>query len=155
MKRRFPVVSAIVSLSFGLATAVAAQTATTVAVPLAGTVFGLPESVYFSGTAQISVRPAEDTAPGAKPRLIVSIDLGDVSGRGLSTGATYTVNGQASLTRRFTPSDTVQLTFPFFVRGAVATAQARTAVASFTFSYDPATGALTAANAFLAAPTPG
>jgi hypothetical protein len=152
MNTRSLVVAAVVSFSFASAPAVLAQAATSTAVPVAGTVFGLPESVYFSGTAHIAVRPAADTVPGAPPRLVVSLDLGDVTGRGLSTGATYVVNGQANLTRRFARVDTVQLTFPFFVQGSEPTARARTAVATFTLSYDAATGALTAAKAFLAAP---
>ena len=52
-------VPAILLLSF--TPALGALAPTTVSVPVAGTVFGLPESVFFSGTALITVRPAEAT----------------------------------------------------------------------------------------------
>src|SRR2546423_10989203 len=81
------VVSAVFLLSF--APSLRALAPSSVAIPIAGTVFGLPESVFFSGTAKITVRPAESEAPGAAPRMIVSIDLGDLTGKGLSTGNVY------------------------------------------------------------------
>jgi hypothetical protein len=124
----------------------------TVEIPIAGTVFGLPESVFFSGTAQITVRPAEDDAPGAAPRMIVSIDLGDLNGRGLSTGKVYVTGGLIRLTRRLVRGDVIQATVPFFVRGAAPADGGRTAVASFSFDYDITTGSLTSARAALAAP---
>jgi hypothetical protein len=152
MKMRRLLIPAILSLSFGFAPALTALTPSTVTVPIAGTVFGLPESVFFSGTAQISVRPAEDDGPGARPRLIISIDFGDLSGRGLSTGRSYVAGGQINLTRRLTPGDVIEATFPFFLRGGGPTDPGRTAVASFRFDYDVATGALTSARASCAAP---
>ncbi|TMB26745.1 MAG: hypothetical protein E6J61_21330 [Deltaproteobacteria bacterium] len=145
-------VPAILLLSF--TPALGALAPTTVSVPVAGTVFGLPESVFFSGTALITVRPAESDAPGAAPRMVVSIDLGDLTGKGLSTGNVYVTGGLISLTRRLVPGDVIQATVPFFVRGASPTAMGRTAVASFSFDYDITTGALTSARAALAAPAP-
>jgi hypothetical protein len=152
MKTRRLLVPAILSLSFGFAPALTALTPTTVTVPIAGTVFGLPESVFFSGTAQISVRPAEDDAPGARPRMVISIDLGALSGRGLSTGSSYVAGGQINLTRRLGHGDVIEATFPFFLQGSGPTAAGRTAVASFSFDYDVATGALTSARASCSAP---
>jgi hypothetical protein len=145
-------VVAILSLSSGFALfARAVAAADTLTVPIAGTAFGLPESVYFSGTAKLSVKPTSIRLPGAKRRLVVSIDLHGISGRGLSTGATYLATAEANLTRPFGPSDVVELTFPFAVAGSPATAVGRTAVAIFNFTYDPSTGALTAATASVAA----
>ena len=149
--RRWLIV-AILSLSLGPVPLIA-QTAGTVSVPIAGTVFGLPESVFFSGTARITVRPAQaDVA--AVPRVVVSIDLGDLSGKGLTTGTVYSAGGQFNLTRPLVAGDVIQATIPFFVRGSGPTAPGRTAVASFSFDYDIATGALTSARASLAAPAP-
>jgi len=127
-------------------------TPSTVAIPIAGTVFGLPESVFFSGTAQITVRPAQSDVPGAAPRMVVSIDLGDLTGKGLSTGSVYLTGGLINLTRRLVRGDVIQATVPFFVRGSPPAARGRTAVASFSFDYDITTGALTSARAALAAP---
>jgi hypothetical protein len=150
MNTRRWLVPAILFLSF--ASASSALDPSSVAVPIAGTVFGLPESVFFSGTAQITVRPAESDVPGTGPRMVVSIDLDEVVGRGLSTGNVYVTGGLIKLTRRLVRGDVIRATIPFFVRGSAPTARGRTAVASFSFDYDITTGALTSANAALAAP---
>jgi hypothetical protein len=149
MNTRRWLVPAILFLSF--APASRALDPSSVAVPIAGTVFGLPESVFFSGTAQITVRSAESDVPGVGPRMVVSVDLGDLVGTGLSTGDVYVTGGLINLTRRLVPGDVIRATIPFFVRGAGPTAKGRTAVASFSFDYDITTGALTSARAALAA----
>jgi hypothetical protein len=143
MNTRRWLVTAILFLSF--APPSSALGPSSVDVPIAGTVFGLPESVFFSGTAQITVRPDA-------PRMVVSIDLGDLVGKGLSTGKVYVTGGLINLTRRLVRGDAIQATIPFFVRGAGPAARGRTAVASFSFDYDITTGALTSAKAALAAP---
>jgi hypothetical protein len=150
------VLSILILSSAGLAAAGAfAQTAlvpTSSVVSIAGTVTGLPESVYFTGPAQISTRPAPGRIAGATAHVVVSIDLRQLSGRGLSTGATYVSSGQANLTRLFAASDLIELTFPFYQSGAAADSPARTGVATFALAYDVTTGALTAAVATIAAP---
>jgi hypothetical protein len=150
MNMRRWLVPAILFLSF--APPSKALKPSTVSVPIAGTVFGLPESVFFSGTAQITVRPAESDVPGTAPRMVVSIDLGDLVGTGVSTGNVYLTGGLINLTRRLVKGDVIRATIPFFVRGSAPTARGRTAVASFSFDYDVRTGALTSARAALAAP---
>ena len=150
MNTRRCLVPAILFLPF--APASRALDPSNVAVPIAGTVFGLPESVFFSGTAQITVRPAESDVPGTVPRVVVAIDLGDLVGKGLSTGDVYVTGGLIRLTRSLVKGDVIHATIPFFVRGSGPTAKGRTAVASFSFDYDITTGALTSARAALAAP---
>ena len=145
-------VPATLSLSFASVPALAAQTDSSVNVPISGTVTGLPESVSFSGSAHITVRPAPDNTPGPLFRVAVSIELGHITGHGSSTGTIYVLSGQADLTRRFAASDVVQVTFPFSARGAAATAGSRTALVTFAFTYDLNTGALVAAKASLDAP---
>jgi hypothetical protein len=144
--------AAILSLSVGMAPALHAQAASAMAVPIAGTISGLPESVSFSGTAQLVVQEAMDNTPGSVPRLVVSIILNGVSGHGLTTGATYVLNGQTTLTRQFVATNVVEVTFPFSVRGSGPTASTGTAVASFSFHYNLGTGQIVSANASLAAP---
>src|SRR5256885_3227917 len=116
MNTRHWIVPAVLLVSF--APSLRALAPSTVAIPIAGTVFGLPESVFFSGTARITVRPAVSDIPGAGPRMIVSIDLGDLTGKGLSSGNVYLTGGLVNLTRRLVPGDVIQATIPFFVRGA-------------------------------------
>jgi hypothetical protein len=143
-------IAAVLLLSF--ATAVHALTPSTVNVPIAGTVFGLPESVFFSGTARITVRPAESDVPGRPGAVVVEIDLSDLSGRGLSTGAVYSAGNQVHLTRRLLPKDAIETTLPFALSGSAPTAARRTAVARFNLQYDMPSGLLTGATASLAAP---
>jgi hypothetical protein len=100
----------------------------------------------------ITVRPAQSDVPGIAPRMVVAIDLGDLIGTGLATGNVYVAGGLINLTRRLVKGDVIRTTIPFFVRGSAPTARGRTAVASFSFDYDIKTGALTSANASLAAP---
>jgi len=149
MNTRRWLIPAILFLSF--APASKALKPSTVAIPIAGTVFGLPESVFFSGTAEITVRSAETDVPGGSARMVISIDLGDVTGTGLSTGDVYVTGGLVRLTRRWVKGDVIRATIPFFVKGSAPTARGRTAVATFSFDYDVTTGALTSANAALAA----
>jgi len=153
MKTAQWLVPAVLSLSLGFAPAVHAQAASKT-VPIAGTVSGQPESVSFSGAARIDVTEAADNLSGSVPRMVVSITLIDVSGRGSSTGATYLLSGQTTLTRRLSANDLIEVTFPFFVRGSPAVAVTRTAVASLSYSYDPKSGRLVSADASLAAPKP-
>ena len=155
MNTRRWLVVAILSLSSGLALAVrSAATVTTLTVPVAGIVSGVPESVSFSGTAQVSAQPTSIRIPGGHRKFVVSVDLQGVSGRGLTTGATYLAGAQPNLTRPFGPSDVVELTFPFAPAGTPATAVVRTAVVTFNLAYDASTGTLIAATASLAAPKP-
>jgi hypothetical protein len=155
MKTRNFAVLAVLFLSFGFApslVAVPTLVPSSVSVPVAGVVFGLPESVFFTGTAQISVRPADADAPGAIRRVVVSIDLGELSGVGLSSRTAYVAGGLVNLTRALKPGDVLQTTIPFTTRGGdVSTA--RTALATFALKFDMASGMLTAATAFVTAST--
>ena len=112
--RKF-LVPAILSFSFAFApslNAVPGIVPSSITVPIGGIVFGLPESVFFTGTAQIDVKPSEADAPGAVRRVVVSIDLGELTGRGLSTGASYTAGGLTTLMRVLRPHDLIEATIP-------------------------------------------
>src|SRR5262245_14463293 len=126
--------TALVLASVGLVSAGAiAQTAaapapmvpTSTVVTISGTVSGLPESVFFTGPVQVSTRPAPGRISGATAHVVVSIDLTQLSGRGLSTGRTYVSSGQANLTRVLDASDLIEITFPFFPTGAAPASPAR------------------------------
>ena len=150
MRQRFftPVVlSLLVGIAGGLVsggTSALAAT-TTLVIPIAGTVDGLPESVSLSGKVQIQSRMVTDPDFGTPPAVILSIDFLVVSGRGLSTGTRYVASGEQHLRRTLVPSDLVEITFPFFPQGARGAAQARPGLASFTMSFDVTTGRLTGA----------
>ncbi len=118
---------------------------TTLVIPIAGTVDGLPESVSLSGKVQIQSRMVTDPDFGTPPAVILSIDFLSVFGQGLSTGARYVVAGEQVLRRMLAPSDLVELTFAFFPQGPDGALLARPALASFSMSFDVTTGNLTGA----------
>lgn len=110
-------------------------------VPVSGIVSGSPESVKFSGNAKVGTRLAPDPDFGS-PSLVVSIDLSGISGVGSSTGTKYVVSGPEIVQKRLAPSYTVDLTFPFYKSGTSGTSGARSGAASFSFSVNSATGAV-------------
>jgi len=156
MNPRKLLIPAILSFSFAFAPslkAVPALVPSSISIPVGGIVFGLPESVSFTGTAQIDVKPAEADAPGAVRRVVVFIDFGQLTGRGVSTGATYTAGGLMVITRVLSPSDVIEATLPFSISGSSPTAPTRTAVARFNFRFNMTDGTISAVTASVAAST--
>jgi hypothetical protein len=113
-------------------------------VPIAGIVSGQPESVAFSGQAQIRSRLAPDPDFGS-PTFVLTIDLSGVSGVGSSTKAKYVVSTQAIVQRRVAGSHRLEVTFPFMKSDSTDLTSARSAVASFAVDFDVNTGAVTGA----------
>jgi hypothetical protein len=97
--------------------------------------------VKFSGTAKVGTRLAPDPDFGS-PSLVVSIDLSGISGVGSSTGTKYVVSGPEIIQKRLAPSYTVDMTFPFYKNGTPGTSGARSGAATFSFSVDGTTGAV-------------
>src|SRR6266478_6045115 len=63
-------------------------------IPVSGIVSGQPESVKFSGKAQVSSELVLDTSKfNLPPAVILTVDLSGVSGTGSSSGARYTARG--------------------------------------------------------------
>ena len=125
-------------------------TASTSGVAIRGIVTGQPESVSFSGQAQVSSRLVQDPDFG-NPVLLLTVNLGSVSGVGQSTKAKYVVPTPERVQRHLAPSHDVEITFPF-VRNGTDGSSARTGVASFALSFDPSTGAVTSATGKVASP---
>lgn len=117
-------------------------------VSVSGTVSGSPESVKFSGRATVGTRLAPDPDFGS-PSLVVSIDLSSVSGVGSSTRTKYVIGGPEIVQKRLAPSYTVDITFPFYKSGTNGTTGARSGAASFSFSVDGATGAISSAEGII------
>ena len=138
------VLSLLVAMLGGLLGGTSALADSSVAVAISGTVDGSPESVYLSGLAQItSAFVKTDPKFNHPPRVILTIDLHNVSGRGLATGATYVTTGQDEMLRRLVASDLIEMTFPFYASGPGGSASARTGLASFRLNFNVTTGALT------------
>jgi len=124
-----------------------------VAVAIFGTVDGAPEGVYVSGVAQITSTVMKVGPKFNHPRsVMLSIDLHDVSGQGLSTGATYVTESQEDVMRPLVASDQVEITFPLYSAGLGGLTSARAGLASFTLTFDVSTGALTGGTATISTP---
>lgn len=126
-------------------------TATAALVSIKGTVSGLPESVAFSGQAQLNANVVTDPDFGAPPTVVLSLDLSKVTGVGVSTGKKYVTSNQEILNRGLTAADTVQFTFPFLPSGGSAMSS-RVGLASFNLSFDVNTLKLTGATGAIGSP---
>jgi len=163
MKMRLPVgpivVSFLVMALSGLvllaeAPARAALAPTVALIPASGIVSGQPESVKFSGQAQVSSELVLDTSKfNTPPAVILTFDLSNVSGTGSATGAKYAVGGKGtSVYRQLVSADTVEITFPFSRGTTLSASSSRSGVVSFALSFDLSTGAITRGTASIAAP---
>jgi hypothetical protein len=140
MKRRAffgPAALLVAGLAGGVPAAHAAQD---IVVPITGIVSGQPESVSFSGQAQINCRLVRDPDFG-RPSVLLRIDLSGVSGVGSSTNASYVVSSMELVQRRLARSHVVVVTFPFAAADGSGTP--RSAVAAFTLDFDVNTGGVT------------
>jgi len=153
------VLSLVVVVLSGLAwwagTPARAAFAPTIAlIPASGIVNGQPESVKFSGRAQVSSELVLDTSKfNVPPAVILIFDLSNVSGIGSSTGAKYVAGGSGtSVYRPLVSNDTVEITFPFSRGTTMSTTSARSGVASFALGFDLNTGAITSGTANIAGP---
>lgn len=126
---------------------VSAATPNTTTVAYSATVHGQPEDVQLSGSVLISTLVVRDPDFGRPPKVIVTVDFSNVTGQGLSTKTKYVAGGNQVLTRPLVSPDVIRVVFPFYARGTNGTTGARSAEASFTLSYDLATGTPTGAAA--------
>ena len=136
-----------------LATTTAARAASPVTIPISGTVDGSPERVAVSGLARItSTLVKSDAKFHHPPRVILDFDLRGVSGTGISTRTRYVTRGRDELLRLLVPSDVIEVTFPLQPHTRKGFTEARSALASFTLSFDVNTGALTGGTGTISAP---
>jgi hypothetical protein len=99
------------------------------------------ETVVFGGQASISGKVIQDTDFGSPPVLEITLDLGNVKGKGLRTGKTYVVSSQITLRRPLRAFEPVDVSFTFAMDGEPL--QARSATASFGIYYSAAKGMTT------------
>jgi hypothetical protein len=117
----------------------------TIAVPIAGTVAGTPESVSFSGQATVASKIAPDPDFN-QPTIMLTIDLGRVGGVGAHTRARYAISGPEVQNRSVTASDLLEFSFPFAKSGADLS-ETRSGTALFALTIDITTGAVVSARA--------
>ena len=132
----------------------AAFAPTVALIPVSGIVTGQPESVKFSGQAQVSSELVLDTSKfNLPPAVILVFDLSNVSGIGSSTGSKYVAGGNGTnVYRQLVSNDTVEITFPFSRGTTMSMPSARSGILSFALSFDMNTGAITTGTANIAAP---
>jgi hypothetical protein len=132
-------------------TSTALATSSAVGVSIKGIVSGKPESVAFSGQAQIKSRLVRDPDFN-RPSLLLTIDLGSVSGVGSSTSATYVIPAKELVQRGLAASQLVEITFPFLKSSSTDLTSARSGVASFALDFNVDTGEVTNARAKISSP---
>jgi hypothetical protein len=159
MKTRRPlfarvVISLLVAMLGGLLGGPSALADSSVAIAISGTVDGSSESVYVSGLAQItSTLVKTDPKFNHPPRVILSVDLSNVTGKGLRSGATYVTKSQDELLRPLVPSDQIAMAFPLYPNTTIGFRSARAGLASFNLSFDVTTGNITGGTATVSTPS--
>ena len=127
-------------------------TSTAALVSITGIVSGVPESVSFSGQAQLNANVVTDPDFGNPPTVVLSVDLSNVSGVGSSTGTKYVTSNQEILTRPLGATDAVQFTFPFYRSGSSALPSSPVGLVSFNLKFNLNTLKLIGASGAIASP---
>jgi hypothetical protein len=111
---------------------VRAGPASSIVVPVSGTVTDAAGSVALSGQAAIESTLVQDETGGA-PSVILSIHMTNLTGQGIQA------SGEAVIIRPLAATDTVEVVLSV---GSDIASEARTATATFALSLDLATGAV-------------
>ena len=130
----------------------AASLASSVTIPVAGTVNGQPESVSLSGSLRIGSTVTSDPLTDDSIRERLVLKLVNVSGVGLTSGAKYVAAGENTMMRLGAASDQFEVTFPFFRDTPDGPLSARSATVSISLKLDLLTGSITAATASISTP---
>ena len=88
---------------------------------------------------------------GNPPKMVLSINLSDVTNIGQRTKTTYVTSDEQTLTRPLAATDTVQMTFPFYPSDGSAISS-RTGMASFNLSFDENSLTLTGVTGAIGSP---
>src|SRR5262245_50060481 len=126
-------------LAWGVAApAAAAPTASSVQATVNGQTGtgGATESVTFSGKALITARVMEDPDFRTPPIVVLTVDLSGVSGVGATSKKKYVTTDKAIVQRRLRPSDSVAISFPYWVSGTTATGTGPVGTMSITLTYN-------------------
>lgn len=138
-----------VALGLGLAVGVSTGEAATAhshsaSVQVSGTVGGAPEVVAFSGKVQIRSQLIKDPDFGRPPTVQLAIDLVDVVGKGLSSGAKYVSTAEFVNSTEIDANEVIELTFPFQPESRKGYLVARAGTLALTLRFDARNGAVIA-----------
>ena len=126
-------------------------------VPIEGTVHvtgPTADNVPLSGQARLTTTLVTDTTFNSAPGVILTIDILNAHGKGLSTNQQYISSGtdQVYRTRLLATSDVIEITFPFFPAGPRKKEAALWALASFKLTYNTSTGEIIGASGTIDTP---
>lgn len=117
-----------------------------VAVPVSGTVDGAPELVRFSGNVQVRSTLVRDLDTGKPPLVQLAIDLVDLVGQGMSSGARYVSQAEFVNSAELEAHEVIELSFPFHPGTRKGHQVARTGQLALTLRFDARSGAIIGAN---------
>jgi hypothetical protein len=103
------------------------------------------ERVTFSGKAVINARVTADPDFRTPDIVVLFIDLSGVSGVGVTSKNKYVTSNKTIVQRRLRPSDSVEVSFPFWRSGTSATGSGPAGTVSFALQFDVNTKSLTGA----------
>lgn len=135
----------VLAAGFGLsvgAIANAVAVAQSAVVPVSGTVGGAPEVVSFSGSVQIRSLLVKDPDFGKPPTVQLVIDLVDVFGKGLTSGAKYVTTAEFVNSTEINANEVIELTFPFQPESKKGYLVARAGLMALTLKFDARNGAI-------------
>lgn len=120
-----------------------AVAATQVAVvPVSGTVGGPPELVAFRGNVHIRSTLIKDPDFGKPPTVQLAIDLVDVIGKGLTSGAKYVTTAEFLNSTEIDAHEVIEVTFPFHPASRNGHLVARAGMMALTLKFDARNGAI-------------
>ena len=134
-------------LCLALGIAAGATGATHVAVvPVSGTVGGIPEGVVFSGNVHVRSNLVLDPDFGKPPTVRLAIDLVDMVGKGLASGAKYVSTAEFINSREIHATGVIEMTFPFQPDSRRGHLAARAGFMALTLKFDARNGAILGAS---------
>ena len=115
-------------------------------VPVSGTVGGPPELVAFRGNVHIRSTLIKDPDFGKPPTVQLAIDLVDVIGKGLTSGAKYVTTAEFLNSTEIDSHEVIEVSFPFHPASRNGHRVARAGLMALTLKFDARNGAIIGAD---------
>ncbi len=141
-RSRRRLMTAVLCLAAGQWTHAATGSPQSATVPVSGTVGGVPEVVAFSGKVLIRSQLVKDPDFGKSPTIQLAIDLVDVVGKGLTSGAKYVSTAEFVNSTEVDANEVIELTFPFQPESRKGHLVARAGNLALTLRFDARNGAV-------------
>jgi hypothetical protein len=130
-----------ICLAAGLVASSASASSNAV-IPVSGTVGGAPEVVAFSGNVHIRSTLVKDPDFGKPPTVQLAIDLIDVVGKGLTSGAKYVTTAEFINSTELEAHEVIEISFPFQPGSSKGHLAARAGLMALTLKFDARNGAI-------------